>query len=97
MFVAYAGMTWTPNSGGAFPVLIPVSDYPLDQMGPIVHDALDAIEYANGPVTSTWGSVRAKAGHSAPFGLKYVEIGNEDGNNTLYPERYMLFYKAIKA
>src|SRR3954470_19097966 len=66
-------------------------------MGPIVQDALDAIEYANGPVTSTWGSLRAKAGHSAPFGLKYVEIGNEDGNNSLYPERYMLFYKAIKA
>jgi alpha-L-arabinofuranosidase len=100
-FVAYAGMTWTPNSGGPFPVLnqhkIRVSDYPLDAMGPIVQDALDAIEYANGPVTSTWGSLRAKAGHSAPFGLKYVEIGNEDGNNSLYPERYMLFYKAIKA
>ncbi|MFL6414408.1 MAG: alpha-L-arabinofuranosidase C-terminal domain-containing protein [Bryobacteraceae bacterium] len=101
MFVAYAGMTWTPNSGGAFPVLkqhkIPVSDYPMDEMGPIVQDALDAIEYANGPVTSTWGALRAKAGHPAPFGLRYIEIGNEDGNNALYPERYMLFYKAIKA
>src|SRR4051794_19154454 len=101
MFVAYAGMTWTPNSGGAFPVLnqhkIPVSDYPLDEMGPIVQDALDAIEYANGPVTSTWGLLRAKAGHPASFGLKYVEIGNEDGSNSLYPERYLLFYKAIKA
>ena len=101
MYVAYAGMTWTPNSKSPFGVLqqhkIPVDDYPMDQMGPIVQEALDAIEYANGPATSKLGALRAKAGHPAPFGLKYVEIGNEDGNNPLYSERYMLFYKAIKA
>ncbi len=101
MYVAYAGMTWTPNSKSPFGVLqphkIPVDDYPMDQMGPIVQETLDAIEYANGPPTSKWGALRAKAGHPAPFGLKYVEIGNEDGNNPLYRERYMLFYKAIKA
>lgn len=101
MYVAYAGMTWTPNSKSPFGVLsdhkIPVADFPIDQMGPIVQDVLDAIEYANGPVTSKWGALRAKAGHPKPFGLKYVEVGNEDGNNTLYSERYMLIYKAIKA
>jgi alpha-L-arabinofuranosidase len=101
MYVAYAGMTWTPNSKSPFGVLenhkIPVSDFPMDQMGPIVQDALDAIEYANGPVTSAWGGLRAKVGHPAPFGLKYIEIGNEDGFNPLYTERYMLFYNAIKA
>ncbi len=101
MYVAYAGMTWTPNSKSPFGVLqqhkIPVDDYPMDQMGPIVQETLDAIEYANGPATSKWGALRAKAGHPAPFGLKYVEIGNEDGNNGLYNERYMLFYQAIKA
>ncbi len=101
MYVAYAGMTWTPNSKSPFGVLashkIPVGDLPLDEMGPIVQDTLDAIEYANGPVTSKWGAVRAKAGHPAPFGLKIVEIGNEDGFNALYPDRYILFYKAIKA
>jgi len=67
----------------------------MDEMGPIVQDALDAIEYANGPVTSKWGALRAKAGHPAPFGLKYVEIGNEDGHNALYTDRYMLIHKAI--
>ena len=36
---------------------------PLDKMGEFVQDALDAIEYANGPVTSTWGALRAKNGH----------------------------------
>jgi len=69
---------------------------PLDKMDEFVQDALDAIEYANGPVTSKWGAVRAQAGHPAPFGLKYVEIGNENGGNA-YHERWQLFVKAIKA
>ncbi len=69
---------------------------PMDKMGEYVQDALDAIEYANGPVTSTWGAVRARNGHPAPFGLKYMEIGNENGGPA-YHERYGLFYDAIKA
>jgi len=69
---------------------------PMDQMGPWVQDALDAIEYANGPATGKWGSLRAKAGHPAPFNLKYMEIGNENGG-PLYQERYRLFYDALKA
>jgi alpha-L-arabinofuranosidase len=69
---------------------------PLDKMGEYVQDALDAIEYANGPVTSTWGALRAKAGHPAPFNLKYLEIGNENGGPA-YHERYPLFEKAIHA
>ena len=69
---------------------------PLDQMKPFVQDALDAIEYCNGPVDSTWGSVRAKAGHPEPFHLKYMEIGNENGGPA-YQQRYALFYDAIKA
>ncbi|MHB8523448.1 MAG: alpha-L-arabinofuranosidase C-terminal domain-containing protein [Limisphaerales bacterium] len=69
---------------------------PLDQMGPWVQDALDAIEYANGSVKSHWGSVRARNGHSAPFHLRYMEIGNENGGRS-YGERYPLFYRAIKA
>ncbi len=68
---------------------------PMDKMHQWVQDALDAIEYANGPVTSRWGAVRAKAGHSKPFGLKYMEIGNENGGPA-YQERYPLFYDAIK-
>ena len=43
----------------------------------LIEDALDAIEYAIGPVSSKWGALRAKHGHPAPFPLKYIEIGNE--------------------
>ena len=68
---------------------------PLDQIGQWVQDALDAIEYANGPVTSVWGSLRAKNGHPKPFNLKYMEIGNENGQ-TPYAERWALIAKAIQ-
>jgi alpha-L-arabinofuranosidase len=71
---------------------------PLDKMGEWVQDALDAIEYANGPADSKWGSLRAKAGHPAPFNLKYIEIGNENNfQDADYQKRYPLFYDAIRA
>ena len=61
----------------------------------LIQDALDGIEYAIGPPTSRWGAVRAKNGHSAPFPLRYVEIGNEQRGER-YGERVAMFYKAIK-
>ena len=69
---------------------------PLDQMGQWVQDALDALEYANGPTNTVWGGLRATNGHLAPFHLKYLEIGNENGGPA-YHERWELFHRAIKA
>lgn len=69
---------------------------PMDQMHQWVQDALDAIEYANGPTNSVWGSLRARLGHPRPFGLNYLEIGNENGGPA-YAERWPLFHRAIKA
>ena len=68
---------------------------PLDQMGEFVQDALDAVEYCNGPVDSKWGALRAQAGHPAPFNLKYLEIGNENGGPA-YVERYSIFHDALR-
>jgi len=68
---------------------------PMSEMQPYVQDALDAIEYANGPEDSKWGGLRAKNGHKTPFRLKYMQIGNENGGKE-YNERYALFYDAIK-
>ncbi len=67
---------------------------PMPRMGEWVQDALDAIEYANGPTNTLWGGLRAKAGHAAPFHLKYLEVGNENGGAP-YRERWPLFVKAI--
>jgi alpha-L-arabinofuranosidase len=70
---------------------------PMDRMTQWVQDALDAIEYANGPTNSVWGAMRAAAGHPAPFNLKYMEIGNENGGFAGYVDHWRLFYDAIHA
>jgi alpha-L-arabinofuranosidase len=61
-----------------------------------VNDVLDAVEYAIGDISTTWGAKRATAGHPDPFPLQYVEIGNENWG-TLYNHRFETFYQAIKA
>ncbi len=69
---------------------------PVDCLQPYIQDALDLIEFANGPATSEWGSVRAGMGHPKPFNLKYIAIGNEQWGE-LYTQRLELFVKAIRA
>ncbi|MBR4594514.1 MAG: carbohydrate binding domain-containing protein [Bacteroidaceae bacterium] len=68
---------------------------PVDQLDPYIQDALDLIEFANGPADSKWGKVRANMGHPEPFNLKYIGIGNEQWD-ALYPERLEPFIKAIR-
>jgi alpha-N-arabinofuranosidase len=68
---------------------------PMDQIQRYVQDALDLIEFANGPADSTWGAKRAEMGHSAPFNMKMLGIGNEQWGPQ-YIERYKVFVKAIK-
>ena len=69
---------------------------PMDKLGEWIQEALDAIEYANGDVSTTWGAKRAASGHPEPFNLKYFEIGNEN-SGPAYEERFAAFYDAIKA
>jgi alpha-L-arabinofuranosidase len=69
---------------------------PLDQLQPYVQDALDLVEFANGPADSPWGAKRAAMGHPKPFHLKYLGIGNEQWGQQ-YFDRYPIFYNALKA
>jgi alpha-L-arabinofuranosidase len=69
---------------------------PMCQLEPYIQDALDLIEFANGPVTSVWGKKRADMGHPEPFNMKYIGVGNEQWGPQ-YIERYIEFEKAIKA
>jgi alpha-L-arabinofuranosidase len=66
-----------------------------DEVQFYVQEALDALEYALGPVTSEWGAKRAANGHSTPFPLKYIEIGNE-AIGEIYRTNYKQFYDAIR-
>lgn len=67
----------------------------VKDLKPYVDDAIDLIEFANGPVTSKWGKLRADMGHPEPFNLKYLAIGNEQWG-PLYPERLTVFIDAIR-
>jgi len=67
---------------------------PLDQLDPYVQDALDLIEFANGPIDSRWGKVRSDMGHPEPFNMKYIGIGNEQWGPE-YIKRHKIFEKAI--
>ena len=62
-----------------------------------VQDALDLIEFANGPVTSKWGKLRAQMGHPESFNLDMIAIGNEqwESKNVDVAPRYVAFEKAI--
>ncbi|HVS54591.1 MAG TPA: alpha-L-arabinofuranosidase C-terminal domain-containing protein [Opitutaceae bacterium] len=69
---------------------------PLDELGPFIQDALDLVEFANGPVTSEWGARRAALGHPAPFNLRMIGIGNEQWGQQ-YIDRYEKFSRVLKA
>ncbi|WP_197528421.1 alpha-L-arabinofuranosidase C-terminal domain-containing protein [Aeoliella mucimassa] len=69
---------------------------PLDQLEPYIQDALDLIEFANGPVTSEWGGRRAAMGHPEPFNLRLLGVGNEQWGPE-YFERYRRFATVLEA
>ncbi|MBE6935468.1 MAG: alpha-L-arabinofuranosidase [Ruminococcaceae bacterium] len=70
--------------------------YNDEEQEDMIQDTLNAIEYAVGPADSEWGSLRAKMGHEAPFGLEYLEIGNENSGPE-YERRYNLVRDAVLA
>ena len=69
---------------------------PVDQLQPYIQDCLDLIEFANGPIDSEWGKVRAEMGHPEPFNMKFIGVGNEQWDD-MYYRRLEPFVAAIKA
>jgi alpha-L-arabinofuranosidase len=68
---------------------------PMDALNPFIQDALDLVEFANGPITTEWGAKRAALGHPEPFNLKMLGVGNEQWGPQ-YIERYEKFSQALK-
>ncbi|MFG2782137.1 alpha-L-arabinofuranosidase C-terminal domain-containing protein [Streptomyces prunicolor] len=62
-----------------------------------IQDTLDLVEFANGPVTSKWGRLRAGMGHPKPFHLTHIEVGNEENLPTEFFARFTQFRAAIQA
>lgn len=63
-------------------------------------DMVDMVEYLNGDASTEWGAMRAKNGHPKPYGVKYIEIGNEEvifnGDNQEAYEEYVTRYKLLQ-
>ncbi|WP_415327887.1 alpha-L-arabinofuranosidase C-terminal domain-containing protein [Chryseobacterium sp. MMS23-Vi53] len=68
----------------------------MEDLDPYVQDALDLIEFANGDSNTKWGKIRTEIGHSKPFNMKFIGVGNEQWGAD-YIERYKVFEKAIHA
>ena len=73
---------------------LPVVDLNMDE-APL--DLADFVEYANGPADSPWGHRRAEGGHPAPYGLKYIELGNEEAVDESYWRKFKPLAEAIWA
>ena len=69
---------------------------PSDQLDEFIQDAVDLIEFANGDTSTTWGKLRAEMGHPAPFGMKFLAVGNEQWGPE-YVERLEPFLKVLRA
>ena len=68
---------------------------PFDQLDEWIQEALDLISFANDDASAQWRRIRCALGHSEPFGLEYIGIGNEEVGEGFF-ERYPYFHKAIK-
>lgn len=86
-----AGMTCPIQSGNSYHYYSISSD----EFKQYVQDALDLVEFCRGDATTKWGAVRIAMGHSEPFELKYIGIGNEQWQEEYY-QHYMEFVKAFK-
>lgn len=68
---------------------------PLEELQPYIQDALDLVEFANGPADSEWGAKRAAMGHPEPFNMKLLGVGNEQWGPE-YFERYERFAEVLQ-
>ena len=71
---------------------------PVDSIQPWIDECMNALEYANGDISTKYGAMRAKNGHPAPFNIEYLEIGNENNqpNATQQSDHYYDRFKKFK-
>ncbi|KAF8671134.1 Alpha-L-arabinofuranosidase C-terminus [Rhizoctonia solani] len=73
---------------------------PESQLQPYVQDAINEIQFITGDAnTNQWAKLRAQYGRTAPYKLRYIEIGNEDfAASASYAQyRWRVFVNGLKA
>jgi hypothetical protein len=100
----YAG-TWYPYSSDGWGIpdflnfceaagFLGVPDFNVNESA---QDMADFMDYANGSTNTVWGAQRFADGHPQPYGLKYLELGNEERVDDTYYQKFQALAKAIWA
>ncbi len=97
--------TWYPHSSNGWGILdfldfcraagfLAIPAFNIDETP---QDMADFMEYVNGPGESAWGRRRVAAGHPDAYGLKYLELGNEERVDESYWRKFQPLAQAIWA
>jgi alpha-L-arabinofuranosidase len=70
---------------------------PAFNMGETPGDMAEFMRYVNSAPDSEWGRKRAADGHPRPYGVCYLELGNEERVDEKYFERFKALAEAIWA
>ena len=100
----YTG-TWYPHSsnGWGIPDFLDFCEaagflgIPAFNMDETPEDMAHFIEYVNGPPGSEWGRKRAADGHPKPYGLRHMELGNEERVDENYYQKFKALAETIWA
>lgn len=98
----YTG-TWYPYSTDGWGILdflnfcdaagfLGVPDFNINETP---QDMADFMQYVNGSTNTVWGAQRAADGHPSPYGLKYLELGNEERVDRSYYAKFQALAQAI--
>jgi len=98
----YAG-TWYPYASDGWGIpdflnfcaaagFLGVPDFNINEAP---QDMANFMQYANGSTNTTWGARRAADGHPQPYGVKYLELGNEETVNSTYFQKFQALAQAI--
>ncbi len=88
--IVNCGMSCQARAAGQTNTLAALND--LDHY---VQDALDLVEFCRGDESTQWGSVRISMGHTQPFEIDYLGIGNEQWGEE-YFKRYEKFVEVFR-
>ena len=58
-------------------------------------DMADFVEYLRGSRETKWGALRIADGHPEPYGLRLIQIGNEETLNEHYVERFSILVESL--
>lgn len=69
-----------------------IPDFNMDETP---QDMADFVQYVNGSADTPWGRRRAEGGHPEPYGLEFLQLGNEEAVDEEYWQKFKPLAEAI--